>query len=91
MRRENKPFSRQAGVELSVQEAVLLGCRNITSEQNEPKRMCDFVDPLPFIHFLISYEVPSRLTPANMLKADAADALSVLRALCLSKPWKHIQ
>ena len=61
MMRENKPFSRQAGVGLSVEEAILLGHMNITSEQNETKRMCDFVDPLPFIHFLISYEEPSVL------------------------------
>ena len=51
MMRENKPFSRQAGVGLSVEEAVLLGHMNITSEQNETRRMCDFVDPLSVIHF----------------------------------------
>ena len=67
----DKPFARQGGVWLRVQEAILLGSMTITSEQNEPKRTCDFgrtVDSLPFIHFLISYEVPPRLTPANMMK-----------------------
>lgn len=67
----DKPFARQGGVGLRVQEAILLGSMTITSEQNKPKRTCDFsrtVDSLPFTHFLISYEVPPRLTPANMMK-----------------------
>ena len=61
------PGREEAG--LRVQEAMLPGSTNITSKQNEPKRSCTFsraVDPLPFVCFLISYEVPPRLTLANM-------------------------